>query len=125
MSARGVTAWPVSAVPRLVRLVLIGAAVGIVPRPLMIPVAAWLLWTRPVAAGGDVAIPSNVGPSRFIGIPWLLVGVPLAAWLTLRGRLGVAALAASRYWLPYYLLFPIVELGGPAGRRRVDPEPTP
>ena len=107
----------------------------LIPRPLMIPVAVWLIWKRPewrlpfatalvvhavavlalgwagdwttamLAAGEDVAIPSNVGPSRFIGtIPWLVVGVPLAVWLTWKGRVGLASLAASPYWLPYYLL---------------------
>jgi len=113
----------------------------LVPRPLMVPVAAWILWKRPewriafgiafaahlvvvvatgwaddwlvalLAAGGDVAIPSNVGPSRFIGtLPWLAIGLPLGAWLTIRGRLGLASLAASPYWLPYYLLMLVLEV---------------
>ncbi len=113
----------------------------LVPRPLMVPVAAWLLWTRPglrvpfaiafvvhslavaatgwgpewvaalLAAGGDVAIPSNIGPSRFIGmLPWIVIGLPVAVWLTARGRLGLASLAASPYWLPYYLLVLLLEL---------------
>lgn len=113
----------------------------LVPRPLMLPLAAWLLWQRPewrlpfavafaahligvvatgwgdewlaamLAAGGDVGIPSNIGPSRFIGtVPWLLVGVPLAAWLTWKGRVGLAGVAASPYWLPYYLLMLLLEL---------------
>ncbi len=112
----------------------------LIPRPLMIPVAVWLLWERPqwrvpllaafavhlvavfvtgwggawltamVAAAGDVANPSNIGPSRFIGtLPWLAVGLPLAAFLTWRGRLGLASLAASPYWLPYYLLMLVLE----------------
>lgn len=113
----------------------------LIPRPLVIPLAVWLLWKRPewrlpfaaafavhtvavlamgwgpdwmgalIAAGGDVAIPSNVGPSRFVGvIPWLVIGIPLAAWLTTKGRVGFASLAASPYWLPYYLLMPMLEL---------------
>jgi hypothetical protein len=116
----------------------------------MLPVAAWLLWKRPewrlpfvaafaahagavfamgwsadwlralLAAGGDVAIPSNVGPSRFVGIiPWLCIGLPLAIWLTIKGRVGFASLAASPYWLPYYLLMPLLEilrLPGPKDR---------
>ena len=113
----------------------------LVPRPLMLPVAAWLLWKRPglrapfaiafvthslavlatgwgpewvaalIAAGGDVAIPSNIGPSRFIGIlPWTVIGLAPAAWLTIKGRLGFASLAASPYWLPYYLLVLVLEL---------------
>ncbi len=117
------------------------ALVVLIPRPLMVPVAAWLLWKRPewrlpfaviflahavaviatgwadqwvtamIAASGDVAIPSNIGPSRFIGaIPWLIIGLPLAALLISRGRLGMASLAASPYWLPYYLLMAVLEL---------------
>lgn len=113
----------------------------LVPRPLMIPVAGWLLWQQPslrmpfvvalgvnivavlatgwggdwlaamLAAGGDVTNPSNIGPSRFIGtVPWLIIGLPLAALLTWRGRLGLASLAASPYWLPYYLLVLVLEL---------------
>jgi hypothetical protein len=123
----------------------------LIPRPLMLPLVAWLLWRQPewrvpvvaafalhalavvalgwggewlsalVAAGGDVAIPSNVGPSRFIGtLPWVLIGLPLAAFLTWKGRIGFASLAASPYWLPYYLLMPLLELvrwrPGPASR---------
>lgn len=134
--------------------VAIAAYLGLlllVPRPLMVPVAAWIMWKQPewrlpfagacaihavvvlatgwggewaaalLAAGGDVAIPSNVGPSRFIGtLPWLAIGLPLAAWLTVRGRLGLASLAASPYWLPYYLLVLLLELRGfrlPSWRR--------
>lgn len=113
----------------------------LIPRPLMLPVAAWLLWKRPewrlpfaaafaahalavlaigwgpewigtiVAAGRDADLPSNVGPSRFIGtLPWLAIGLPLAAWLTWRGRIGLASIAASPYWLPYYLIMPLLEL---------------
>lgn len=115
----------------------------LIPRPLMLPVALWLLWKEPAmrapfavglvahtvavlatgwgpgwvealaAAGGDVAIPSSIGPSRFIGaLPWLAIGLPLAVWLTARGRLGLASLAASPYWLPYYLLVMLLELRG-------------
>lgn len=115
----------------------------LIPRPLMLPVAAWLLWKDPglrlpfvgavvlhslavvtggwagewvhalLAASADVGNWSNVGPSRFIGQWWLLIGIPLAIWLTVRGRVGWAALAASPYWLPYYLLMPILELARP------------
>ena len=123
----------------------------LVPRPLMLPVAAWLLWHHPewripfvlafgihavavlatgwgpewlgamVAAGGDVANPSNIGPSRFIGtLPWMAVGLPLGAWLVWKGRLGFASLAVSPYWLPYYLLMLLLELR-PAHRPRPAP----
>jgi hypothetical protein len=121
----------------------------LVPRPLMLPVAAWVLWKRPewrlpfaaaflahtlavlaigwgpewvgtiVAAGRDASLPSNVGPSRLIGtLPWLAIGLPLAALLTWRGRVGLASIAASPYWLPYYLIMPLLELVRPAASDR-------
>ena len=102
------------------------------PRPLMIPIAGYLLWQQPwlrvpsvvllvahslavLATGyGDdwVALllsastdmlqsPFNLSPSRFVGLAWLLVGIPLAAVLTWRGRPGLAALAISPYVLPH------------------------
>jgi hypothetical protein len=112
----------------------------LVPRPLMLPVAVWLLWRQPwlrlpfagllvahalavlltgwgpdwlnalILASHDVLSPVNVGPSRFIGSWWVLVGLPFAAWLTIRGHVGWASLCASPYWLPYYLLMPVLEL---------------
>jgi hypothetical protein len=112
----------------------------LVPRPLMLPVAAWLLWKRPewrlpfavmlvvavtsafatgygpdwigrlLSSSGEMIAPWNLGPSRLIGFWWLLIGLPLAAWLTWRGRLGLASLAASPYLLPFYLLMPLLEL---------------
>lgn len=124
----------------------------LVPRPLMVPVGIWLLWQRSElrlpfavlliahsaavliggwgpdwfhalqASSGDVLNPSNIGPSRLIGGWWLVIGLPMAAYLTLRGRLGLAGLAASLYWLPYYLLMLILELPG-LERERVPPQP--
>ena len=113
----------------------------LVPRPLMLPVAAWLLWKRPdlrwpalalfvahsvgvlaVGWGGEwlarlvetpttqLGIPFDVGPSRLIGSLWVPIGLALAAWFTLRGRLGFASLVASPYWLPYYLMMPFLEI---------------
>lgn len=126
-----------------------GSSVGIfgflalallIPRPLMLPLVAWILWQHPewrwrfaamfVVHGVAVLIsgwapewiaelvwtpaihtsPSNVGPSRFIGLSWLFVGVPLAAFLTWRGRIGLASLAISPYLLPYYLIMGLLEL---------------
>ena len=115
----------------------------LVPRPLMLPVAAWLLWKRPewrvpfaallvaafvavLASGwgdewlgfltsisGQFDSPNNLGPTRLIGAAWLVVGIPLAAWLTWRGRLGFASVAISYpYLLPYYLLMLVLELSG-------------
>ena len=118
----------------------------LIPRPLMLPALAWLLWQQPwsrlpfvgiavgsiagafatgwldewivtLASGGMAQTESwsNLSPSRFLGSWWLLLGVPLAAWLTWRGRLGWASLAVSPYLLPYYLLFGLLPT---PGRRR-------
>lgn len=107
----------------------------LIPRPLMIPVAAWLLWQHrglwgPFAAVfslhaalvmltgyGDEWIASllsrgaddfgarmDFGPARFIGVAWVPIGLALAAWLTWKGKVGLASIAASPYWLPPYLL---------------------
>lgn len=117
------------------------ALVILMPRPLMLPVAAWLVWNQPavrlpmvvmllvhgvavylsghafewvgvlVHAGSvDMANPYAIGPSRVIGAAWLIIGIPTAVLLTWKGRLGLAGLAASPYWLPYYLLFVLLEL---------------
>jgi hypothetical protein len=113
----------------------------LVPRPLMLPVAAWLLWKRPdvrmpaiallvvhalgavaVGWGGEwlarlaetpttqVGIRFDVGPARLIRSWWVPIGLTLAAFLTWRGRLGLASLAASPYWLPYYLMMLFLEI---------------
>ena len=63
-----------------------------------------------VASTQQVESELNVGPSRFVGLAWLVVALPVAAWLTWRGRLGWASLLAAPYWLPYYLLMPVLEL---------------
>ena len=113
----------------------------LVPRPLMLPILAWILWQRPdwripilVIAAAHVALslmsgwtlewiemlvtlgveegsPNNLGPTRWLGAWWLLVGIPLGAWLTHMGRLGWASLAVSYpYVLPYYLLMLVLEV---------------
>lgn len=119
----------------------------LVPRPIMAPVALWLLWRRPetripfllaglaelgtvaamgelrpwvdalMGSSGDVTNPINYAPSRFIGLAWSLVALPLAAVAFLRGRLGLASLGASPYLLPYYLLFAFLELPSERERR--------
>jgi hypothetical protein len=63
-------------------------------------------------AYGEVYNSLNVGPSRFLG-PTLgvLVAVPLACLLTLRGRLGWASVAASYYAFPMYWLMLLLEVG--------------
>jgi hypothetical protein len=125
----------------------------LVPRPLMLPIAAWLLWRRPavrlpflaiavvvllatlISGLGDEWVRSligaasqpaawssvdegwrfNVGPSRFIGGWWLLIGAPLAVWLTAKGRPALASVAVAPYLLPYYLLFLVLPLAGHDG----------
>ena len=113
----------------------------LVPRPLMLPVAAWLLWREPwlrwpfagmaalsvigaVATGyagewfgillrsSSQQMPGSFGPAALLGLWWLPIGLALAAWLTWRGRLGLASLAASPYLLGYYWLFALLELRG-------------
>lgn len=118
--------------------VAFAAATFLVPRPMMVPVLAWLLWQRPalrlpalaaglmVAAGSvatgwglewlihlrDVAAHSTtdlVGPRDVLGWGWFAM-LPVTAWLTWRSRLGIAALAISPYWTPPYFLMLLLEL---------------
>lgn len=104
----------------------------LVPRPVMVPLALWLLWKDsqlrvPAAliflshalavlitgyAGAWIATmfayglapPTNLGPVAFVGVSWFVVGIPLGVWLTWRGWTGLAGLAVSPYILPIYLL---------------------
>ena len=113
----------------------------LMPRPLMLPLLAWILWRRPawrlpfgglvlVAGLGALAtgeagawitsltsVPDavaassrDVGPALLLGRWWLPLGAVLAIWLTIRGRIGLASMAASFYWLPQYLLMTLLEL---------------
>jgi hypothetical protein len=59
--------------------------------------------------GPEFAGDFNFGPSQFIGLAWVPIGIGLAAWLTWRNRLGLASLAISPYWLPYYFLVLLLE----------------
>ena len=117
----------------------------LVPRPIMVPLLAWILWQRPAwrlpfvgmaVAGLLAALPTgylpawigtlfqsgtneiandfNLSPSRLVGLPWLIIGLPLAAWLTIRGRLGWATMAISPYLLPYYVQMLGLELVQPS-----------
>jgi hypothetical protein len=52
----------------------------------------------------------------FLGAAWVPIGLALAAYLTIRGRLGLASLAAAPYWFGYYLVFVLLEMGTTPGR---------
>ena len=122
---------------RLASLAYIGLAI-LVPRPLMVPVAVWLLWKRPdvriptaaifavhgvlvvltgyggqwlqrLATSGDEIAMHNAGPSALIGPWWIPIGLALAGVFTWRGRLGLASLAASPYLILYYWIFGLLE----------------
>ena len=113
----------------------------LMPRPVHLPLAAWLLWKRPdvrvpfALLAGVVAVTTlasgytlgwlnnllwlgvsqytadhNFSPTRLIGPLWFVIGVPLAAWLTWKGRVGLAGLALTPYLLPPYLLMLLWEL---------------
>ena len=107
----------------------------LMPRPIQLPLAIWLLWRRP-----DARVPftvmvlitlgyaswsgmlgdwlriltalgvtnsdhfANLSPTKLFGSAWLVVGVPLAVWLTARGRVGLAGLMLTPYALPGYLM---------------------
>ena len=92
--------WP------FVVMVAIGAATTLA--------SGYLLdWAR-VLAGVGVAYPSpefNLGPTRLVGPAWLVAGIPLAIWLTVRKHPGWAGLAMTPYLVPQYLLILIVETG--------------
>jgi hypothetical protein len=115
------------------------ALVLLVPRPLMFPVAAWLLWQRAwvrwpavavfvvhlimvlivgyggewlqrLASSGDEIALHNAGPSALIGAWWIPIGIALAILFTWRGRLGLASLAVSPYLILYYWIFALLEI---------------
>lgn len=106
----------------------------LVPRPLMMPILAWLLWRRAEArwtllvvativvlqalsigelrpfierltnSGSELADPANFAPSIAIGWAWYPVALLLAWWAWRRGLLGTASVLVSPYWFGYYLL---------------------
>jgi hypothetical protein len=113
----------------------------LIPRPLLAPMALWIVWKRPewrwpvfgmtvahaalvlwtglgpewigtILHVGPELIDStyNRSPTRELGYLWLLVGVPLGAWLFWRGRPGWAGLAISPYVWAYYLFWLLPEV---------------
>lgn len=128
-----------------VGIVAFCALAALVPRPIMIPALAWLLWREPLARrafavaalvvassavmtgwagawaanllsapGVEAAAPWNLSPSREIGYAWVFVAWPLSALAWRRGWLGVSSVLASPYWIPYYLVMLVLDVGRPA-----------
>ena len=116
----------------------------LIPRPIILPLAAWLLWRRPASrwplvgilvivaltalgtgylpdwidslqASGvqEISNDFNLSPSHLLGPAWVIIGLPLAIWLTRRGRLGWASMAISPYLLPYWVQMLGLELVRP------------
>jgi hypothetical protein len=110
------------------------------PRPLMVPIALWLLWRQPwlrwpfvwmfvvhaglvvvsgwgaewigrlLASTDEIGSAFNIGPTAVVGLWWLAIGIPVGTWLLRRGRVGLAGLAISPYLLPYYLMVALLDL---------------
>ena len=79
---------------------------------------AWAFAARLASVGPeDIALWTNVGPSALVGIGWLFVAVPLGVFTFVRGRVAAASLLANPYWLPYYLLIPLLDLAIVLGAR--------
>lgn len=72
-------------------------------------------WTGTLLTSGGEELTNdfNLSPSHLIGAWWLLIGTPLAAWLTARNHLGWASMAISPYLLPYYVQMLGLELVQP------------
>jgi len=82
-------------------------------------------WVETALRIGPELLPdlSNLSPSRFVGLLWLVLGIPLGAWFFFQGRLGWAGLAVSPYIWPYYLywLLPEANRAEPSRSPRTDP----
>jgi hypothetical protein len=70
-------------------------------------------------AGGYGTPEVNLGPSRMLGVGWLIIGLPLSVWLTITGRVGWAGMALSPYLVPQYLLAILWEM--PRASNHVSP----
>lgn len=111
------------------------ALTALVPRPLVVPVLVWLLWhdrrliLPSLGIAAAIAVPtvatgwadewittlvtlSEPGPypiASTLGLAWLAV-LALGIWLTVRGHLGLAALAVSPYLAPGHLMMLALEI---------------
>lgn len=116
----------------------------LMPRPVQLPLAVWLLWQRPelrmpfgvmfavhgiavllTGYAGDwlYAMTSygirpafNLGPTAWLGLWWMALGIPLAVVLARRGWVGLAGLAITPYLLTHYLLVLLWDLRSPLWR---------
>jgi hypothetical protein len=121
----------------------------LMPRPLYLPLAAWLVWKRrdlravfaalaallvmtTLASGYAVewgiellvfggftmseANPDNISPTRWLGPAWLVLGIPLATLLTLKGKVGIAGVAMTPYLGASSLMIVLWDLWRAAGR---------
>jgi len=79
-----------------------------------------LAWIGALAGVADAVAESSrdFGPGILFGPWWTAAGALLSVVFMLRGRIGLASLAASPYWLPQYLLMLVLELvrSGPRGQ---------
>jgi hypothetical protein len=117
----------------------------LMPRPVQLPLAAWLLYAMPsirlpalvlfvlhglavlwtgyadewLAALIRQAGPTlgDIGPTLIFGKAWLIVGVPLGLWLLWKRRPLWAGVVVSPYMLPAYWLLPLLQ--EPLHHRRV------
>jgi hypothetical protein len=124
----------------------------LLPRPLYVPLLVYLFMTRTqdrramvatavvvaaltiatgwlpswltvlAASGGDIANATNMAPSRLVGLAWLPIAWLIAFAAYRRGKVGLASLFASPYWLPYYFLMPLLDLV-PIARPTSRPQP--
>lgn len=119
----------------------------LVPRPLLLPLLAWLAWQRPswripILVGAAVSLGAAVvtgyhaewlamlivvagEETHRLGaqlLPaWPLTGIALAILLTVLGHPAAAGFALQPYWLPYYGLLLLLEVRpltkGPVSQR--------
>lgn len=109
----------------------------LIPRPLQAPLAFWILWKQPsqrlpfiglFAAHAVLVLLTgltfewiesaieygrvvhSIGPPAWFGLWWFAAVLFIAPWLILRGKVGLAGLLVSPYWLPYYLFMPLIDL---------------
>jgi hypothetical protein len=115
----------------------------LMPRPVQFPLLAWLLWQNPwvwvpfvalfaghaalvllsglgpqwisvlLWSNAEAGMASNFGGTRFFGTAWLVVGVPLALLLFLRGRPAWAGLAFAPYLLGQYWMLALAQAVSP------------